>query len=58
MPDRLVAATNLDAGVALVAAITTDLVTEIRDRHDLWPTATAAVRTASSEALVNITRPR
>ncbi|MGA9945425.1 MAG: Hsp33 family molecular chaperone HslO, partial [Candidatus Cybelea sp.] len=43
MPDRLVAATNLDAGVALVAAITTDLVAEIRDRHDLWPTATAAV---------------
>jgi molecular chaperone Hsp33 len=43
MPDTLVAATNLDAGVALVAAITTELVAEIRDRHDLWPTATAAV---------------
>jgi molecular chaperone Hsp33 len=43
MPDTLVAASNLDAGVALVAAITTDLVAEIRDRHDLWPTATAAV---------------
>ncbi len=42
MPDTLLAASNLDAGVALVAAITTDLVTEIRDRHDLWPTATAA----------------
>ncbi|MGA8575575.1 MAG: Hsp33 family molecular chaperone HslO [Candidatus Cybelea sp.] len=43
MPDTLLAASNLDAGVALVAAITTELVTEIRDRHDLWPTATAAV---------------
>jgi molecular chaperone Hsp33 len=43
MPDQLLAASNLDAGVSLVAAITTDLVTEIRDRHDLWPTATAAV---------------
>ena len=43
MPDSLVAATNLDAGVALVAAITTELVAEIRDRHDLWPTAAAAV---------------
>ncbi|HET6275476.1 MAG TPA: Hsp33 family molecular chaperone HslO [Candidatus Cybelea sp.] len=43
MPDMLLAASNLDAGVALTAAITTELVTEIRDRHDLWPTATAAV---------------
>lgn len=43
MADTLLAASNLDAGVAIVAAITTDLVTEIRDRHDLWPTATAAV---------------
>jgi molecular chaperone Hsp33 len=43
MPDALVSAANLDAGVALVAAVTTDLVAEIRDRHDLWPTATAAV---------------
>ncbi len=43
MPDTVISAANLDAGVALVAAITTELVTEIRDRHDLWPTATAAV---------------
>jgi molecular chaperone Hsp33 len=43
MPDSLASASNLETGVALVAAITTDLVTEIRDRHDLWPTATAAV---------------
>jgi len=52
MPDALVAASNLDAGVAMVAAITTDLVAEIRDRHDLWPTATAAVgRLATGAAL-------
>ncbi len=52
MPDSLLAASNLDAGIALVAAITTDLVAEIRDRHDLWPTATAAVgRLATGAAL-------
>lgn len=43
MPDTVLSAANLDSGVALTAAITTDLVAEIRDRHDLWPTATAAV---------------
>ena len=43
MPDTLLSAANLDSGVALTAAITTELVAEIRDRHDLWPTATAAV---------------
>jgi molecular chaperone Hsp33 len=43
MPDTLLAASAPDAGFVLLAAITTDLVAEIRDRHDLWPTATAAV---------------
>jgi molecular chaperone Hsp33 len=43
MPDRIIAASALNAGIAITAAITTDLVGEIRDRHDLWPTATAAV---------------
>jgi molecular chaperone Hsp33 len=43
MPDTLLAASNRIAGITLVSAITTDLVAEIRDRHDLWPTATAAV---------------
>jgi molecular chaperone Hsp33 len=43
MADTLLTASAPDAGVALAAAITTDLVREIRDRHDLWPTATAAV---------------
>ena len=31
MPDSLLAASNLDAGIVLVAAITTDLVAEIRE---------------------------
>lgn len=43
MPDTLVAAYDLEAGIAIAAAITTELVSEIRARHDLWPTATAAV---------------
>jgi molecular chaperone Hsp33 len=43
MPDSLLTVSAPEAGVALAAAITTDLVREIRDRHDLWPTATAAV---------------
>jgi molecular chaperone Hsp33 len=52
MPDRIVAASAVDAAVAVAAAVTTELVTEIRDRHDLWPTATAAVgRLATGAAL-------
>jgi molecular chaperone Hsp33 len=52
MADKLVAASNLDAGITLVAADTTGLVSEIRDRHDLWPTATAAAgRLATGAAL-------
>ncbi|HEY4434387.1 MAG TPA: Hsp33 family molecular chaperone HslO [Candidatus Cybelea sp.] len=52
MPDRILAASALDAGIAITAAITTGLVGEIRDRHDLWPTATAAVgRLATGAAL-------
>jgi molecular chaperone Hsp33 len=43
MPDSILAASAVDAAIAVAAAVTTDLVAEIRDRHDLWPTATAAV---------------
>ncbi|HEV3090919.1 MAG TPA: Hsp33 family molecular chaperone HslO [Candidatus Cybelea sp.] len=43
MPDSIVAASVVDAAIAVAAATTTDLVEEIRGRHDLWPTATAAV---------------
>jgi molecular chaperone Hsp33 len=43
MPDLLLGATAADSGIAIFSAITTDLVTEIQRRHDLSPTATAAV---------------
>jgi molecular chaperone Hsp33 len=43
MPDLLIGAAAPDTGVAMAAAITTELVTEIRDRHDLSPLAAAAV---------------
>jgi molecular chaperone Hsp33 len=43
MPDTIVAASVAGAAITVAAAITTELVAEIRDRHDLWPTATAAV---------------
>ena len=42
MPDMLISASAPEAGIAIVAAITTELVKEIRERHDLSPTATAA----------------
>ena len=43
MPDLLLGATAQEAGFTVVAAIATDLVAEVQERHDLWPTATAAV---------------
>ncbi len=43
MPGTIVTATAVDGAIAVAAAITTELIGEIRDRHDLWPTATAAV---------------
>ena len=43
MPDRLAHTSVPDAGISIVAAVTTDLVREIRDRHDLSPLATGAV---------------
>jgi molecular chaperone Hsp33 len=43
MPDTIVTAAAIDSAIAVAAAITTSLVAEVRDRHDLWPTATAAV---------------
>ena len=42
MPDLLLAASAPEAGIAFVAAVTTELTREIQQRHDLWPTATAA----------------
>ncbi len=43
MPDVLLTASAPSIGISLVAAVTTGLVGEIRDRHDLAPTVTAAV---------------
>jgi molecular chaperone Hsp33 len=52
MPDLLLSASAPDAGIAVVAAITTGLVAEIRSRHDLSPVATAATgRLATAVAL-------
>jgi molecular chaperone Hsp33 len=50
MPGTIVAASTVDGAIAVAAAITTELVGEIRDRHDLWPTATAAVGRLTSGA--------
>ncbi|MBV8196705.1 MAG: Hsp33 family molecular chaperone HslO [Candidatus Eremiobacteraeota bacterium] len=52
MPDVLLAAPARDAGVTFVAAITTDLVAEVRRRHDLWPTASAAVGRLTTGAVL------
>ena len=55
MPDLLISASAPQAGIALAAAITTDLVAEIRSRHDLSPLATAATgRLATGAALFGV----
>lgn len=43
MPDLLLGATAQEAGFTVIATIATDLVREVQSRHDLWPTAAAAV---------------
>ncbi|HVA27583.1 MAG TPA: Hsp33 family molecular chaperone HslO [Candidatus Baltobacteraceae bacterium] len=53
MPDLLISAASPNAGIVIVAAITTELVAEIRTRHDLSPTATAATgRLATGASLL------
>ena len=52
MPDQLIAASAPDAGIAIVAATTTELVREIRERHDLAPTATAATGRLTTGAVL------
>ncbi len=53
MNDYLVRATGLQGKVRLFAARTTALVEEIRRRHDMFPTSTAAVgRTATAAAMM------
>lgn len=52
MPDLLISASSPDAGIVIVAAITTELVSEIRTRHDASPLAAAAMgRLATGAAL-------
>ncbi|MGA8533292.1 MAG: Hsp33 family molecular chaperone HslO, partial [Candidatus Tumulicola sp.] len=43
MPDLLLGAAAAGSGASIVAAVTTGLVSEIQRRHDLSPTASAAV---------------
>ncbi len=43
MPDQIVSASAPEVGIAIVAATTTDLVAETQQRHQLSPTASAAV---------------
>ncbi len=52
MPDRLSTASAPAAGIAFAAIVTTDLVGEMRDRHDLSPLATAAVGRLTSGAVL------
>jgi molecular chaperone Hsp33 len=52
MPDLLISAASPEAGIIIVAAITTELVTEIRARHDASPLGCAAMgRLATGAAL-------
>lgn len=51
--DYLIRGTALDGKVRVFAALTTALVDELRRRHDVWPTAAAALgRTATAGALM------
>jgi molecular chaperone Hsp33 len=55
MPDSIISASAPEAGIAIVAAIATDLVAEIRSRHDLSPLVTAATgRLTTGAALFGI----
>lgn len=52
MPDMLISASAPEAGIVLVAAVTTELVREIRERHDLSPTASAATGRLATGAVL------
>ncbi len=56
MPDRIVTATSTDGAVSVVAGITTALVGEAQRRHELAPTASAALgRLVTGAALLGAT---
>jgi len=50
MPDRILTATAVDGTFSIVAGITTELVREMQRRHELAPTASAAVGRLSTGA--------
>lgn len=52
MADHLARAVTADGAVRALAAVTTDLVEEARQRHDTLPTATAALGRALTAALL------
>ena len=52
MPDALLGATATANGIAVRAVVTTDLVREIRARHDLSPTMTAALGRLTTGAVL------
>lgn len=52
MPDMMISASAPKAGIAIFAAITTELVREIRARHDLSPLVTAAVGRLTTGAVL------
>ncbi len=52
MPDMLISASAPEAGIAIAAVTTTELVREIRERHDLSPTATAATGRLTTGAVL------
>jgi molecular chaperone Hsp33 len=52
MPDVLLGATAAGTGVAVCAAVTTALVREVRQRHDLSPTVTAALGRLTTGAVL------
>ncbi|GAC1388198.1 MAG: redox-regulated molecular chaperone HslO [Vulcanimicrobiaceae bacterium] len=55
MADQLIAASAPDAGITIVAGITTELVAQAQQRHGLSPTATAAVgRLMTGAALLGV----
>ncbi|MGH7756515.1 MAG: Hsp33 family molecular chaperone HslO, partial [Vulcanimicrobiaceae bacterium] len=56
MEDRIITATARDGSLAVAAGITTELVREARRRHDLAPTASAALgRLLTAAALLGAT---
>ncbi len=52
MPDALLSATAAASGIAVTSVVSTDLVREIRARHDLSPTITAALGRLTTGAVL------